>query len=213
MQGDEVRDCYLIAALAAIVQSDPQRIVNMIKENHDGTYTVTLRGMGFLSAAKQTITADFPVKHHAHVAGRKALWPLIIEKAYAQQKGGLAGLESGTGRAGKAVQELTDLGRHTFNPRDKPLDYIMGQFAKAKERKWPATLTTPDTKDATLDQLETARGAPGVREIIMHHAYVVIDVDPAHNKLKLWNPWGYNHPGWVDVDRVKRVFTGAAIND
>ncbi|MFH2202219.1 MAG: C2 family cysteine protease [Elusimicrobiota bacterium] len=58
-------DCYYLASLAAVAQKKPQVIQNMIKDNKDGTYTVTLYTDddrdGKLTAEKFVIDNQFPV--------------------------------------------------------------------------------------------------------------------------------------------------------
>jgi hypothetical protein len=207
-----VNDCFLFAAMAAIVNTNPQQIVNMIHDNGDGTYTVTFEGIGFFSPAQQTVSADFVVGQHGFVTARKALWPLIIEKAYAQQKGGLEALGKG-GNAGNALNEMLDESPTRFDPREKTVDYIMGKVAKAKEKRWPMTILSPKKEDSSADKQSLADGTPGLH---FWHTYTIIDVDTTNNRIKLFNPWGRDHPngdGWMDVEHVRRFFIEIDIND
>src|SRR4051812_10306234 len=82
-----LNDCFAFAAMAAIVHSDPSRINGMIKDNGNATYTVVFQGTGFITSDSQTVTADFAKGKHGKVGARNAFWPLIIEKAYGQNKG------------------------------------------------------------------------------------------------------------------------------
>lgn len=205
-----VNDCFLFAAMAAIVNSNPQRIVDMIRDNGNGTYTVTFKGIGFFSSAEQTVSADFTIGQHGNVT--RALWPLIIEKAYAQQKGGLEALGKG-GNAGNALNEMLDEGPSHFDPREKTADYIMGKLAKAKEKKWPMTIISPKKDDAPQDKQALADNTPGLH---FWHTYAIIDVDPANNRIKLFNPWGHDHPngdGWMSIEQVRKFFIEIDIND
>jgi hypothetical protein len=207
-----VNDCFLFAAMAAIVNTNPQRIIDMIRDNGDGTYTVTFEGLGSLfSSAKQTVSADFTVGQHGNVWTRKALWPLIIEKAYAQQKGGLGALSKG-GNAGTALDEMLDESASRFDPRQKTADYIMGKLAKAKEKKWPMTILSPQKDGAPQDKQALAENTPGLH---WWHTYAIIDIDPANNRIKLFNPWGRDHPngdGWMDIEKVRTFFIEIDIN-
>lgn len=207
-----VNDCFLFAAMAAIVNTNPQEIVNMIRDNGDGSYTVTFSGIGFFSKARQTVTADFTVGKRGNVTSRKALWPLIIEKAYIQQKGGLPALEKG-GNAGSALDEMLNEGPSRFDPREKTADYIMGKVAKAKEKKWPMTILSPQKEGSSADKKAMADNTPGLH---FWHTYAIIDVDPTGNRIKLFNPWGHDHPngdGWMDIEHVRKFFIEIDIND
>ncbi|HBL13670.1 MAG TPA: hypothetical protein DD379_20185 [Cyanobacteria bacterium UBA11162] len=206
-----VGDCFLFAAMAAIVNTNPQQIVNMIQDNGNGTYTVTFKGIGFFSSAKQTVSADFAVGKHGNVK-RKALWPLIIEKAYAQEKGGIDVLDKG-GNPGSAIDDMINDGPSRFDPREKSADYIMGKLAKAKEKKWPMTILAPKKDGASKDKKEMADNTPGLH---FNHAYTIIDIDPSTKRIKLFNPWGHDHPngdGWMDIDQVRKFFIEVNIND
>lgn len=86
-------DCYLLASLAAVAQENPEVLENMIRTNDNGTYTVTFYDDG--EPVEITVTSDLPLESGSPVFsgneeqsdspdGRAELWPLIIEKAYAQ---------------------------------------------------------------------------------------------------------------------------------
>ena len=206
-----LNDCFLFAAMAAIVNTEPKRIVNMIAYGPNHTYTVIFKGIGFLSSAKQTVSADFVKGKRGNVAARGALWPLVIEKAYAQEKGGLAELDKG-GNAGSAIDDMLNDSASSFDPREKTVDYIMGKIAKAKEKKWPMTILSPQEKDATKEKREMADSGG----LHFWHTYAIIDVDAKNNRIKLFNPWGNSHPhgdGWISVSDVRKFFIQIDIND
>ena len=50
-------DCYVLAAMAAIVNTNPEKLFSLIEDHGDDTYTVTFEGIGFISKAKQRVTA------------------------------------------------------------------------------------------------------------------------------------------------------------
>jgi hypothetical protein len=207
-----VGDCFLFASMAAIVNTNPQNIVNMIKDNGDGTYTVTFKGIGFFSSAEQTVSADFEKGKHGNVTSRKAIWPLIIEKAYAKEKGGINKLEEG-GNPGSTVDDLLDDGPSRFDPREESAEYILGKLAKGKEKKWPMTISAPKQEGASKDKKALAGSTPG---LYFNHGYTIIDLDALKKRIKLFNPWGRDHPngdGWMDVEQVRKFFIEVTIND
>jgi hypothetical protein len=129
-----LNDCYAFAAMAAIVHSDPDRIKSMIQDNGNGTYTVTFQGTGFFSSDTQTVTADFVKGKHGKVGARNVYWPLVIERAYGQNKGGIAEMDKG-GNAGTAIDDFVNMGPSRFDPREKDNDYIMAKLAKADRQE------------------------------------------------------------------------------
>ncbi len=83
-------DCYLMAALAAVAKGDPEIIRNMIRDNGDGTFTVTFHTHSITSGWE---TKDVTVKaedlgKYGQSTDNGELWPAIIEQAYAEWKGG-----------------------------------------------------------------------------------------------------------------------------
>lgn len=206
-----LNDCYTFAAMAAIVHSDPGRIKSMIKDNGNGTYTVTFQGTGFFSSDTQTVTADFVKGKHGKVGARNVYWPLVIEKAYGQNKGGIAEMDKG-GNAGTAIDDFVDMGPSRFDPREKDNDYIMAKLAKAQTDKKPTTLATPKEEDASKEKKEMSTKIPGLH---FWHAYVVVGADEKGKRVKLHNPWGYDHPngdGWVPVDVIHTFFIECTIS-
>jgi hypothetical protein len=80
-------NCYFMAALASLSSVDPHAIVKMIKDNHDGTYTVT-----FPISPNEPITVNSPSEvERARYTRTFSIdgsspnygdWPIIMEKAF-----------------------------------------------------------------------------------------------------------------------------------
>ncbi len=209
-----LNDCYLFAAMAAIVNADASRIVNAIQDHGDGTYTVTFKGIGLFKSATQTVSADFEVGRHGSVTSTKALWPLIIEKAYAQEKGGTDAIGGPQGgNPGAAVDDLTNDGASRFDPHDKTADWIIAKLKKAKDGKAPVTVLAPKGEGASEKKVALTGRITG---LIFWHAYAVVDVDVEGKRLKLFNPHGRNHPngtGWLDIEDFRSFFIEVNVND
>ncbi|MET0910817.1 MAG: C2 family cysteine protease, partial [Ilumatobacteraceae bacterium] len=94
-QGD-LGDCWFLASLGAISQSDPGWITRHIRDNGDGTHTVTLydrTGDGEYEPVEITVDGDFPVDAdgdpvYSQPAAGNETWAMLYEKAFAQWKGG-----------------------------------------------------------------------------------------------------------------------------
>lgn len=77
-----IGNCYFHASLAAVAKSNPQLIKDMIKDNGDGTYTVTFPG-----AKDEPITVKAPTEVEQGLYNRGSehgTWANILEKAYGQ---------------------------------------------------------------------------------------------------------------------------------
>lgn len=118
-------DCFFIASMAAIANTSPQAIADAITyDKSSGKYTVRFFEEGRGGAMKPvfiTVDAYLPT-----VAGNRAdpafagdpgqpLWPAIMEKAYAQWKGGYDVIgEGGTGD--QAMAEISGVRSRSKNP-------------------------------------------------------------------------------------------------
>ncbi len=115
-------DCYLIAAMGAVAASNPDIIRDMIDyDASTGQYTVTFQELqrnGRFKPHSEVVDNYLPTRRggrnrtayalsdSAFDADNQALWPAIIEKAYAQWQGGYHVLDEG-GSSARAMQLFT----------------------------------------------------------------------------------------------------------
>src|SRR5262249_25222461 len=79
-------DCYFLAALGSMAESNPRAVANMIKDNGNGTYTVTFPGD---PENPVTVKAPTEAEMATYQSGSQyGTWPAILEKAYAKHEGG-----------------------------------------------------------------------------------------------------------------------------
>jgi hypothetical protein len=53
------------------------------------------------------------------------------------------------------------------------------------------------------------------RSLHFWHSCAILDVKVKERQVKLFNPWGYDHPntsGWLSVDDLKKFFIEVDIN-
>ncbi|MBS1957812.1 MAG: hypothetical protein JST89_26745, partial [Cyanobacteria bacterium SZAS-4] len=75
-----IGDCYFESAVASLAATDPETIQRMIKDNGDGTYTVTFPG-----APDEPITIKAPTEAEMGLynqGGKNGAWANVLEKAY-----------------------------------------------------------------------------------------------------------------------------------
>lgn len=206
-------DCWMMGPLAAVAKNDPQRIKDMVQDNHDGTYTVTFKEFNFFggwSDKKITVTADFPggINGGGHagvgdknIGGKGEIWPLIIEKAYAQYKGGYDKLNGGN--PNEFMMAIT--GKFT-TAYDKPFS-LLGAGLNANQLQndfnagKPIVFSTPKT------------GALGYG-LVNNHCYAVQNVYTDANGKKmvqLYNPWGNSHPSPIPYDDFINNFSQISV--
>ena len=85
-----IGNCYLVAALQEIADTAPERLAELCSANDNGTWTVTLP-----NGRRTVVSPDIVVDVHGNAVfarrppnSEQELWPLLLEKAYAQLHGG-----------------------------------------------------------------------------------------------------------------------------
>ena len=133
-------DCYLIAAMGAVAASNPDVIRDMISYDAGaGLFTVTFQEMqrngtfkphtetvdSFLPTRRGTKRTAYAQSDQAFDPKNQALWPAIIEKAYAQWQGGYHVLDEG-GNSAKTMQLFT--GVRSVRESMPSVDDVVGHF-------------------------------------------------------------------------------------
>lgn len=81
-------DCYFMAALASLAAVDPHAIVKMIKDNENGTYTVTFPISPdehlTVKAPSEVERARYTRTYSIDNMNNYGDWPIIMEKAFGQ---------------------------------------------------------------------------------------------------------------------------------
>jgi hypothetical protein len=200
-------DCYLIATLGAIATRDPAFLEELVVDNCDGTYTVT-----FIQPNPHdwwavwepderevpiTVTASFPSRDGAPVFAKPGdqgpvgaeLWPMIVEKAYAQHRGGYEAIGNG-GFSHDVFEALT--GDRSLGWATRYVD-----FELAYDRWEHGAVITADTlgDEEAKDHPLFREGFRGNAPLVARHVYYVTAMDPAARTITLQNPWGWDGDG------------------
>lgn len=187
-QGSDLGDCWLLAGLGAIAQSNPDIIRQRVVDFGDGTYGVRLGGQFY------RVDSDLPARSNGSLAyagfgDQGSMWIPIVEKAFAQYRvaNGFnnaywalnGGLSDELFRAfGAGYSSANAIGN--YNSPDELRDNIVGFLA--------------DGCAVTIGTNETlADGTP----LVPTHAYAVIGSSTVNGLtyFALWNPWGFDGAG------------------
>lgn len=214
-------DCYFIATMAAVANTNPKVIEDMVKDNGDGTYDVSLHlykgAFSFLIGTKVTIkvNAEFPSKgtdESPHLSyakynpmGERELWPMLIEKAYAQHLGGYDKIEGGN--PGDAMEVITGNFTATLLTENSSEDELLSNINFAVQNGNPITGSVPDHKEDQAKQEELS-----VLGLYQKHAYVILSADMETKLIDLHNPWGTKHPPAITISDLKKYFYRIQIN-
>lgn len=170
-------DCWLMAASAAVAHTDPEYITNRVSENADGSFDVRL------GDNTETVQPTFPDAGYADPTPNNrndAMWPALVEKAYAQQEGNSYEALDG-GNAGRALEALT--GQPTTRTAVSPTsdtDDLYNTLRAGVDGDHPMVVSTRDE---------------GVSEPFHgDHAYAVLGAYERDGQqyVQVYNPWGTN---------------------
>ncbi len=192
-----VGDCYYLAALAGLADTDPEIISQMIAPLGDGTFAVRYFESG--QEVYLRIDADLPVRYGTRLAYAKLgvdgeLWMPLLEKAYAFFRYGQNSYASLSGgwmatpfrraTGGTAVFKMTS------GPAESLYTYIEDQLAQGHSVTAGSRSSSPSP-------------------IVGSHAYSVRSLDTVDGQMyvTVYNPWGTDGRNWDSdsYDGILRV--------
>lgn len=191
-----IANCYLPAALSAVAQHDPKLIENAIRQNADGTYTVRFYERQWYGSAARpveiTVDGDAPLAQgadkgrYAKARDKRELWVTVIEKAYAQWKGGYEKIGNG-GIAGEVMTALTGRPYSYQRVSGRNADDLFRTIQQGGQQKRPMAAGTYG-KDDGVDYNGTG--------VYAWHAYTVLGAveENGVRYVQLRNPWGVSEP-------------------
>ena len=209
----QLGDCYLLSALSAIASSNPSILKNLIKDNGDGTYDVTLyieEGMLWWKKRSPTV-----IKVDSKFATDKSgnpqyaqpgdqgpngpeLWVMLIEKAYAKHKGSYEKIAGGY--PGEAMEMLSNKESSNHRTRSLKDDDLITKLDKALSEGQALTASTRQLKGKKA-QAANQVGVYGL------HAYRIESVDVANKTIDLQNPWGSQHVKGLSIADFKKYYS------
>lgn len=211
-------DCYFLAALASIAQQHPEVIWDAIKDNGDGTYTVTFYQNG--KPVTVTVDNEFPVEEDGNAnpttdpayagagSNPQELWPLIMEKAYAQLDGNSYSKIEG-GWPGEAVELLTGRPPQRLDLSASTPEEATIRLQELQNYLNDGHYLTAATRPKGL--LENDAGWPS--NVVPSHAYSIERVDVENGLIYLRNPWGSGSaPAPMTLEEFNTYYNHATVN-
>jgi hypothetical protein len=207
-------DCYFLATMGAIADSNPDAISDMITTNtdangnFDGTWTVRFysNGVADYVTVNNTLVVDDSNNlvlqgHGTSIANNNyGIWLSLLEKAYAQW--------NETGKTGQDV----DLNSYTAIEGGWTVNTMTQVLGKAATN---FTFTTSTAKQMLINALSKHKAVTigtfsnyvtdTTTNIHGSHAYVVLGYDAKTGTFQLYNPWGFDQPKAVKWSQLKAV--------
>ena len=221
MQQGPGGDCWLLATAATMANNNPQALRNIIKDNGDGTYSVTL----FINGKSQTVIVDSVTPEDVQngqiyqdserdaqgdltknnpqepnltsiTAASAPLWPAILERAYAIADGNnYSNLNSN--QPAVAFQALTGQQAQEVAANNLSSDDL-ANAVNSPNGATAAALFPASGPSADLAQH---------LNLIGDHNYYIKSYDSSTGMIQLGNPWGPGYtPKPMTLDQFHQLF-------
>lgn len=191
-QQGKLANCYMIAGLMSAAQRRPEQVRRAITDHGDGTLTVKVDGRSWLIDNYFPATGGAPtyskladsekVKVGNKDVTRYELWPMMLERAMAANKGGYDQI-----KGGNPLEVYSALGigtHHSGWAKNDSAEALATRLREAIEAGRPTSLTFPDKQLPS----ELASSIP----VYGWHAYQIETTKDGGFVLR--NPWGSSHP-------------------
>jgi len=206
-----VGDCYYLAALASLAETDPSIIEQMIAPLGDGTYAVRFYNGG--EEIYLRIDADLPVSSSSHLVYAKTgpddeLWVPLLEKAYAYFRYGQNSYASINGGWMSTVYHQVTGQASRFlwmqGSEESLYNYLAESLAEGHAVTVGSYYDSPSP-------------------IVGSHAYVIksVEIVDGQRYVTVFNPWGTDGRAWdsnysdgllrISVSQVQQSFSAAVI--
>jgi hypothetical protein len=197
----QLGDCYVPSGMAATAQANPQAIKDAIKDNGDGTYTITFKERDWRTGTVKDkvfkIDGDLYVRSwggpvYGATTGdnsptKMEMWFPLLEKAYATYKGSYNAIGNG-GDASDVMSVLTGLAPSSMtlsSTNAATVTKAWKEITDAVDNHRPISLGTADD-----DARYRNTGIYG------DHSYSVLGYKEKNGQkyVTLRNPWGESEP-------------------
>jgi len=218
-------DCYLMAAMIAVARAKPEAIEELITDNEDGTFDVALHTRKSWSAAPSpkvnTVDTRVPEKYegtplYAKLGDTSAeseeMWPALLEKALAQEKGGyedIRGSKIARGFNYAGALELLTGEKETAHDLDGlDEDEALIKIHTALEEKKPIVAGVHNMKDDPEMATDARK-----HNVYGNHAYAPESVDLENRTVNLTNPWGKKHVEAIPIQEFMKYYSRIRISE
>ena len=177
-------DCYFMAALASLAQTDPMAVRQMIAPMGDGTFAVRFyngSGQANYMRVDGTLPAYGMTPAYAKLSPEGEFWAALAEKAYAEFRTGANTYASlNAGWMDPVYQAVTNAATNTVYTTIGSLATTMSDLLAAGHAVTAASVAQP------------------VGPAVGGHAYMVKTVETVggDSYVTVYNPWGYDGVSW-----------------
>ena len=219
-------DCYFLASLGGLLETNPRVIVDMIQQNPDGTYNVIFPGKPPLK-----ISAPTETELAAYTHSNDGFWLNIIEKAFGEIRHiapqnytaePLDAVALNRGSCGEVIRLLTGNSTTRLDFHKTPevissqndTDLKSGTPANASDSSKNVSAAYPPADEEMLGQTRALLKATFAAHKIAtasknRHAYTIVAYDIGHDLVTVHNPYGTSGiVKWPDGTKGPRMQNG-----
>jgi hypothetical protein len=214
-------DCFFLSPLMATARINPARVWRMVR----GPIGESPSG-GSAYEVKLYNDAGELVKHHVDdrfvsnadgtpryaqygdiSAQGPELWVMLLEKAWAAQRGGFNNMDFG--RASDGLKAVTGKASTWHNVASESTDQILQNIWQAVQDGKPVVCNTPATITSPALAWATTNGIT----LISGHSYNVAGANKTAGAIDVANPHGRNHLPGLSVGNFRMIFEWYGILD
>ncbi len=216
-----IGDCYLMAALGAIANTQPAVINNMFTANSNGTYGVTFYKTG--APIYSTVNTSLAINSSGKLAlagdVNKSLtgelWVSLAEKAYTQlntqfdvdnngsQWNGENSYQAIEGGLAQAIKQVANLNYRYYSSYYTGFgdSYDSGEFKSTAAATYKQTLISGLNAGAIgwIGSWGNTTGSNGKQEFVAGHAFMLLGYNASTDKFIVRNPWGGNGTSYYNI--------------
>lgn len=206
-------NCYFIAMLAAQARANPALLENVVRDNGDGTYTVSLyiKDKATGKRTKTDIVVDNRLPHKGDSVayakpgdqGTKGpeLWAALIEKAFAKYAGSYENIR------GKKTPDGDVFGLLTGQSSTESSPGMVGKDALGKKLDEALKAGRP----VSFGSLSAATADSKKAGVVANHAYSLESVNLDKGTVTLRNPWGVQDLKDLPIEDLQKFFPNMTI--
>jgi len=208
-----VGDCYFLAAIGSLAQTDPDIIEQMVTPLGDGTYAVRFYRYGVASYVR--VDADLPVSYGESLVYAKftpdgEMWVPLLEKAYAYFRKGENSYSS------LSMGWMSDVYKEATN--------VTAGFLWTGSSTAASLYQYLDSALSAGHATSLGSYSSAAAPIVGSHAYVVQSVQTVNEQMyvTVYNPWGVDGRSWdsnyydglltISIDQVIQCFSAVSVS-
>jgi hypothetical protein len=220
VQGN-IGDCFFLSPLMATARINPRKIASMVRrigespsggdayevKLHDPQGRLVIHNVDDRFVTSATGAPQYAGYGDQAADGGQELWVMLMEKAWAAQRGGFNNMDFGL--ASDGLRAVTGKSSSWHNVGTETTDQIIANITQAVADGKPVVCNTPATITGPALAWATAAGI----SLVSGHSYNVASADKTAQTIDVANPHGRNHLPGLAVGNFRMIFEWYGILD